>query len=810
MIEVLSPAGTYESFLAAVSAGADAVYLGGSMFGARAFAGNFDKEELIRAIDYAHIHGRKIYLTVNTLLKEKELEDNLYEYIRPYYEEGLDAVIVQDYGVFNFIKNNFPDMDIHASTQMTVTGREGAKLLWNMGASRVVTARELKLSEIASIRNEIPDIEIESFVHGALCYCYSGQCFMSSLIGGRSGNRGRCAQACRLPYDVYKDERQINNRGEKYVLSPKDMCALNILPKVIEAGVNSLKIEGRMKSPEYTAGVVSMYRKYTDMYLERGTEGYKVDEADIEKLMDLYNRGSFTDGYYTENTGVRMMSMSRPNHQGVAALKVTESYKGGFKAVPLTKLNQGDVIEIASDYEITIGAKDENSSRLEYRIPAKFKAEKGSILYRTRNAKLINSIREAYINKQPKEMIDIELELRRDMPVKLTLKAAGCSIETYGDIVSRALNRPVTKEQMIKQISKLGETKFEAGNITINMDDDVFIPVGAVNELRRNAIVQLEEKIISMSRRKCGDIHEKVTEACMNNGCGNNMLDSNENIAGSATDSSNKQYASYSALVSDKCQLKPATGSGLFKRIYIESAAFGGDDISQAVKYIKDKGIEAYIAMPYIFRKAAEDDFNRVLDVIKDSQIDGYLVRSLCEIQYLRDNNIKGNIVTDHNMYAFNHEAQTFLKNIGTDMQTVPIELNKKEIEALGTEGMEIIGYGYYPMMVSAQCVRKCCDSCAKGAYEKGSSIPQMYLIDRKNKKLPLMSVCKYCYSFIYNESPVYLIDNMDLFRKWKNSYVRIEFTVENEKETENIINAVRNKKNIEKSNSGHFNRGVE
>lgn len=809
MIEVLSPAGTYESFLAAVSAGADAVYLGGSMFGARAFAGNFDKEELIRAIDYAHIHGRKIYLTVNTLLKERELEDNLYEYIRPYYEEGLDAVIVQDYGVFNFIKNNFPDMDIHASTQMTVTGREGAKLLWNMGASRVVTARELKLSEIASIRNEIPDIEIESFVHGALCYCYSGQCFMSSLIGGRSGNRGRCAQACRLPYDVYKDERQINNRGEKYVLSPKDMCALNILPKVIEAGVNSLKIEGRMKSPEYTAGVVSMYRKYTDMYLERGAKGYKVDEADIEKLMDLYNRGSFTDGYYTENTGVRMMSMSRPNHQGVAALKVTESYKGGFKAVPLTKLNQGDVIEIASDYEITIGAKDENSSRLEYRIPVKFKAEKGSILYRTRNAKLINSIREAYINKQPKEKLDIELELRRDMPVKLTLKAAGCGIEAYGDIVSKALNRPVTKEQMIKQISKLGETKFEAGNITINMDDDVFIPVGAVNELRRSAIVQLEEKIISMSYRKCGDIHDKATKANMNNGCGDDTSDNNADIAGSDTDS-NKQYACYSALVSDKCQLKPAAKSGLFKRIYIESAAFGVDDILQAVKYIKDKGIEAYIAMPYIFRKAAEDDFDRVLGVIKDSQIDGYLVRSLCEIQYLRDNNIKRNIVTDHNMYAFNHEAQTFLKNIGTDMQTVSIELNKKEIEALGTEGMEIIGYGYYPMMVSAQCVRKCCDSCAKGVYEKGSSIPQMYLVDRKNKKLPLMSVCKYCYSFIYNESPVYLIDNMDLFRKWKNSYVRIEFTVENEKETENIINAVRNKKNIEKSNSGHFNRGVE
>ena len=294
--ELLAPAGSFESLRAAVNAGADAVYMGGSRFGARAYADNPDERGLCEAIRFAHLHGCDFYLTVNTLLKDRELLE-LGDFLLPYYESGLDAVIVQDLGVFSYIRERFPDLPIHASTQMTVLGADGAAFLKDQGASRIVTARELSLEEIRKI-HETTDIEIESFVHGALCYCYSGQCLFSSMLGGRSGNRGRCAQPCRLPYQ-WKDGRQVLNRPEEaYLLSPKDMCTIEILPQILEAGVCSLKIEGRMKRPEYTAGVVRIYRKYLDLYLERGAKGYHVDPKDFEELKTLYSRGGFSRGFY--------------------------------------------------------------------------------------------------------------------------------------------------------------------------------------------------------------------------------------------------------------------------------------------------------------------------------------------------------------------------------------------------------------------------------------------------------------------------------------------------------------------------------
>lgn len=304
-IEILAPAGSFESMKAAVAAGADAVYMGGSRFGARAYADNPDEDKLLEAIDYVHLHGCKLYMTVNTLVKEAELHE-LFHYLEPYYSRGVDAVIVQDMGVFAYIREYFPDLPIHASTQMTITGPLGAGLLMELGAARIVTARELSLEEIAEIKRET-GAEIESFVHGALCYSYSGQCLFSSLIGGRSGNRGRCAQTCRLPFEVKRDGKALNNRDERYVLSLKDLCTLDILPDLIEAGVYSMKIEGRMKSPRYTAGVVSIYRSYADLYLEKGREGYLVDPEDRKKLAELFDRGGQTEGYYKEHNGRDMV-----------------------------------------------------------------------------------------------------------------------------------------------------------------------------------------------------------------------------------------------------------------------------------------------------------------------------------------------------------------------------------------------------------------------------------------------------------------------------------------------------------------------
>ncbi|MCR5743541.1 MAG: U32 family peptidase [Lachnospiraceae bacterium] len=312
-IEILAPAGSLDAVKAAYSAGADAVYIGGSKFGARAFADNPDEEGLKYAIDYAHVRDRSLYLTVNTLFKERELWDELYDYLKPLYEQGLDAVIVQDLGVLKFVRENFPDMHIHASTQMTCTGYETAKIIEKLGANRVVTARELSLKEIRSIRDNT-SLEIESFVHGAMCYSYSGQCLFSSLAGGRSGNRGRCAQPCRQSYKFYEhmdDKKPVSTAPDcSNLLSLKDMNALDILPQIVDAGVFSLKIEGRMKKPEYTAGVVSIYRKYVDLLLGGGA--YRVDAEDQRKLFDLFNRDGFSRGYYETHNASSMLALKEP------------------------------------------------------------------------------------------------------------------------------------------------------------------------------------------------------------------------------------------------------------------------------------------------------------------------------------------------------------------------------------------------------------------------------------------------------------------------------------------------------------------
>ncbi len=315
MWELLAPAGSYESIIAAVNAGADAVYVGGRMFGARAYADNPDEEQLIRGLEYCHLHGRKLYLTVNTLLKERELETMLGSYLLPYYENGLDGLIVQDLGVLRFVQEHFLDLPIHASTQMTVTGPEGARLLRDEGVSRVVVARELSLDEIRKIIEET-GVEVEAFIHGAMCYSYSGQCLFSSLLGGRSGNRGRCAQPCRLPYQV-----QGMSGGPACYLSMKDMCTLDLLPELLDAGIASLKIEGRMKRPEYTAGVVSVYRKYMDRYRKTGRAGYRVDQADREMLLELFDRGGFSEGYYHTHNGKAMIALHRPERVGADALQ---------------------------------------------------------------------------------------------------------------------------------------------------------------------------------------------------------------------------------------------------------------------------------------------------------------------------------------------------------------------------------------------------------------------------------------------------------------------------------------------------------
>ncbi|MBQ8878167.1 MAG: U32 family peptidase, partial [Lachnospiraceae bacterium] len=516
-VELLAPAGNYEAMIGAFTAGADAVYLGGSAFGARAYADNFTEEEIIKGIHYAHMQGKKVYLTVNTLVKEKEFP-LLYDFLLPFYTNGLDGVIIQDIGVFQYIKNQFPGMELHVSTQMTITGVHGARLLKDEGAVRIVPARELSLNEIKEIKEKV-DIEIEAFIHGAMCYCYSGQCLFSSILGGRSGNRGRCAQPCRLPYQINKEE-------EQYPLSMKDMCTLTLIPELTQAGIDSFKIEGRMKKPEYAAGVTALYRKYIDLYYNNPKD-YTVANEDIAYLKKLYIRSDIQEGYYHRHKGKDMITPTSPAY---------------------------------------VGSDDA----------------------------LLQSIREQYLNHKPQISVDMSAVLLKNQPASMTLTYDNISVTVHGDIVQRALKQPLSKEKIKEQLSKSGNTFFMTDEIFLIADTDIFMPVSALNRLRRDAFEVLEKAIHAEYQRKLPEKLDDFKEKEVTN----NKADEKK-VAGKDT------AEQLHVLVRTREQLEAAVKYNV-SRIYVE-----GDLIDDAfLIWLKElqsryKG-ELYLAFPHIVRKNCE------------------------------------------------------------------------------------------------------------------------------------------------------------------------------------------------------------
>ena len=528
-VEILAPAGSMECLKAAIAAGADAVYTGGALFGARAYAHNLTEEELLEAIDYVHLHGRRLYLTVNTLIKDREMEKQMYDYLLPYYRQGLDAVIVQDIGLFRFIRKHFPDLPIHASTQMTLTGVDGAKFLEKEGAQRIVTSRELSMAEVKKIADET-ELEIESFVHGALCYCYSGQCLFSSFIGGRSGNRGQCAQPCRLLYRTPEAKRP------QYLLSLKDICTLELIPEMIESGIYSFKIEGRMKKPEYAAAVAFQYRKYADLYLKYYEEcpaeedpaayamkKYRVREEDRQMLLDLYNRGGFHTGYYHTQNGREMISLNRPNHAGVPAVKVLAKKGRNVTAKALTDLYPQDIIELpmrkgrekADNYT----CKDAVRKGMNVQIPvfADTPFKRDEIWMRTRNSTLIDTLREEFVNGKIKERICGTFRLYPQETATLTVKCRDAEITVAGEKAQEALSQPMSRERIEKQLRKTGNTEFEFSFLKAEIGEKVFLPMQSLNELRREALETLE-KVICEKYRRSGEVkdpEEDKTELSM-------------------------------------------------------------------------------------------------------------------------------------------------------------------------------------------------------------------------------------------------------------------------------------------------------
>lgn len=706
--ELLAPAGSYDSLRAAINAGADAVYMGGSDFGARAYAENPDTEKLIEAIDYVHLHNKKLYLTLNTLLKDSEIQSKLYDFLNPLYKHGLDAVIVQDFGVLEFVRSSFPELDIHASTQMTITGADGAKLLKESGAIRIVTARELNLKEIEDIHINA-DIEIESFIHGALCYCYSGQCLLSSILGGRSGNRGRCAQPCRLPYDISLK----NNQNEKYLMSPKDMCTVKILPEILDAGVYSLKIEGRMKSPEYVAGVTEIYRKYMDMYLKNGKEGYNVSDDDYKKLTDLYSRNGFTDGYYKCHNGRHMISLSTPSYNSVDSNRILE-------------------------------------------------------------------LHDKYVAKDKKLPVKIESYILKNQPMRLELNCNNYKTSVMGFIPEMSSNRPATIDSVKKQLIRLGSTPFEAESVDIHLDNELFVPVKALNELRRNAVDSLLESMLKPHQRNDGlnVCHDTKTI---------NIVKTTTNII---------------CYVETVEQMKSLLNINEIGTIYISSDFMDTNTMQKCINICKEHEKNCFIVLPSIFRKGSERFFKT------DFKADGYIVKNADELFHFKNSGKK--LIADYSLYTMNNMAKSFLSKNGIVSTTAPLELNEKELYKRDNINDQIIVYGYLPLMVSAGCGKKTMNVC-----DKKDSIYE--LKDRYRKIFRVKTSCRYCYNILYNSQPLSLLKYSSEIKNMGFSDIRLNFTFESGEEAENIANKFVNKfinnineEDIDNLTRGHFKRKVD
>ena len=800
-VEILAPAGSMECLKAAIAAGADAVYTGGALFGARAYAHNLTEEELLEVIDYVHLHGRRLYLTVNTLIKDREMEKQMYDYLLPYYRQGLDAVIVQDIGLFRFIRKHFPDLPIHASTQMTLTGVDGAKFLEKEGAQRIVTSRELSMAEVKKIADET-ELEIESFVHGALCYCYSGQCLFSSFIGGRSGNRGQCAQPCRLLYRTPEAKRP------QYLLSLKDICTLELIPEMIESGIYSFKIEGRMKKPEYAAAVAFQYRKYADLYLKYYEEcpaeedpaayamkKYRVREEDRQMLLDLYNRGGFHTGYYHTQNGREMISLNRPNHAGVPAVKVLAKKGRNVTAKALTDLYPQDIIELpmrkgrekADNYT----CKDAVRKGMNVQIPvfADTPFKRDEIWMRTRNSTLIDTLREEFVNGKIKERICGTFRLYPQEKATLTVKCRDAEITVAGEKAQEALSQPMSRERIEKQLRKTGNTEFEFSFLKAEIGEKVFLPMQSLNELRREALETLE-KVICEKYRRSGEVkdpEEDKTELSMEE----------EVLSG------------WTASVRTAEQMEVILEEEAIGRIYVDCTMFPRiwekDSYVEWITKVHAAGKEIYLVMPYIFRERTRKQYEAAYNRIFGAGWDGILIANYESFAFLKEHGYTGRIMTDYNLYEFNQESRKFWKEKGVFEFTAPVELTERELQNLRVKDGEVIVYGYLPMMISAGCIQKTTRGCLKKS-------GQTTITDRYRNPFVVKNECDYCYNILYNYVPLYLGDRMEEVYQIGPGRIRLMFTTERQQEVRQILSAYFEGKELPEGTytRGHWKRGIK
>ena len=805
-IELLAPAGSLEICKAVINAGADAVYLGGKSFSARAYAGNLSTGEILQGIEYAHMRGAFIYLTLNTLLKENET-DHIIAFLDPLYESGLDGVIVQDYGCMNLIRKVFPDLNVHASTQMAVMTSFFAGKLKDMGIKRVVMPREMSLEEIKNIYDKT-GLELEVFAHGALCYSYSGLCLFSSMHGSRSGNRGSCAQPCRLKFSA-------DGKTER-LLCTKDIAALQLIPDLIGAGAASLKIEGRMKNVYYAAGVTHIYRKYIDRYYSGDLEAFSSDEIklDMEKLAALYNRGSFSEGLLKGEKGKALMSLDRPNNRGVEALKAESNVKGHCSFRAIRAIHPGDVFEISAGNSFTSGKFIEQGGILEVDLPVKHGIKRGDLIYRMNDALLQARIDEDYVRKNKKIPVDMELILRAGEAsvLKITHRLSGCRAELTGEEVQKARNQGVTKAELEKRILKLGGTDFICDSLIISADEGIFISNGGINLLRRQALNDITEKVLNLSKKN--KEREKTKK--------NNFLFANDGknviISGCMP-----ERVSFSVLVNRTEQLDAVTGSDVADRIYVSIHVLR-DQLRRTPVYktadqrehlLSGTQKQLYIAFPYFFRERHISLFEEDVRLAFSFDPDGFLIRSLDQLAALEnfvkktgDPKLYG-VVADQHVYTYNSMSVAFLfkfiKDSGFSPEnvTAPAELTGEEISRIGFESVtEAVCYGRMVLMTSEHCVAKTLGRC------RCDGKPVTFTGEKGGKYIAVPD-CRYCNNVIYDAEPVYLTaefrDKTDIRR------LRLEFTDETGQDTEKVLSSIKGKGStgLSGQNKARFYTGV-
>lgn len=763
-IELLAPVGSFDALKAAVQNGANAVYLGGKEFSARASANNFDREELKEAVKYAHIRGVQVFVTANTLIKQNEISDFI-KYAKFLYDIDIDAIILQDVGMARLVKKELPDFEIHASTQMVAHSLEDVRYLESVGFDRVVLAREVKVDEIKYICDNCK-ADIEVFVHGALCVCYSGQCLMSSMIGNRSGNRGRCAQPCRQRYELIdiNTGKVVNSNGD-YLLSPRDLSTIEEIDKIIDAGVHSLKIEGRMKRPEYVATVIGGYRQAVDEYLS--TDKLKVKEETINDLYTIFNR-QFTKGLVLGEVGEDVMNSQLPNNQGLYVGNVMDYNKKAkrLKIRLANTLKKGDGINLGGG---TIGRilKQGEVHTVGYKgevIELDFvgEARRGQIIFKTSDSELMDRVQATFMQDKEliKNNIDAKISIKLGQKPVLTLSdTKGNSATIEGDkIVEEAMKVALSKEKVDAQMRKLGNTPYELKGLEVNLDDNVSLPISILNQMRRDCIELLDNERIKINNRayKGKTVRYNPT----------------------STIRSNKKMISVK--VKNLEQLEAALESSV-EKIYYEDTNTIEDAMKIAYKFNK----KVIYSAPRIIRHKEYNNLNKA----KNTGISSVQVGNWGSLDYFKDKNLN----IDYYLNAFNSETINYFNEIGAESLCISQELNINEIKETikYTElDIEAVVYGYTPLMITEYCpmgviVRDCkkdkrVAKCKESVYALKNSMGDEFRLSQD----------LFCRTTIYNSKVTCMLDNLQELNEIGINALRLDFTLEDGKSVTEVIEA--------------------